>query len=216
VLVLGFSKGANQVGAIEKKPFDAVAFRGCRANLAQILRRLGISFGGQTIDRTLTSNGHGIGYASLVRCSIAQEKKGEWVSTGTIMPDALANPWSRELMGRCVRHHLLPMPSSVQRVVLLGNTDPYVAGVRELMREHYHDFQSITPMGFSAAGRRWIFVVHPTAQGAHIKTWLKGGRDEKQGAKCQQALAAFGSLEDASRPVPANMRKRRLIKSVPL
>lgn len=84
-------------------------------------------------------------------------KGSEWVSTGTIMPDALATMEPR-IDGRCV----------CAAATVADTIECPACGARA-----FHDFQSINPMGFSAAGRLWTFVVHPTAQGFHIKTWLK-------------------------------------------
>lgn len=213
VLVLGFSKGANQVGAIERLPFDEVAFKGRRPTLQRILRRLGVRFDNQSIDQSMTAHGRGFGYASLIRCSIAQDKNGTPVTSGTIVTDAVADPWARGVMRECVRQHLGPMPPSVKRVVLLSNDARYVAGVRALIREQFDDFRDINPMGFEAGGRRWIFTVHPAAKGAHVPTWLDGPDDVGQGLKREQAIEAFGTLEE----VPtrgSSIGKKRLIKAV--
>jgi hypothetical protein len=213
ILVLGFSKGAMQVGAIEKEPFEQVAFKAHRRELQRILKRLGVDFAGQTIEETMTARSRCIGYASLVRCSIAHEKKGTLVSSGTIMTDAVADPWVRGVMSECVRQHLLPMPESVQRVVLLSNDARYISGVRSLVREHYSDFSDINDMGFFAGGRRWVFAIHPAARGAHVPDWLEGDPTDGLGLKRELAITAFGSPESSLKPA-LNIGKKRLIKAV--
>jgi hypothetical protein len=54
VLVLGFSKGANQIAASVEGDFDAVAFAGMRKRLRQVLDALGEDLNGQSIDEALS------------------------------------------------------------------------------------------------------------------------------------------------------------------
>src|SRR5258707_143695 len=42
VLVLGFSKGPSQAGALATQPHDQIAYRGGRTNLAKILHHIGL------------------------------------------------------------------------------------------------------------------------------------------------------------------------------
>src|SRR5690606_38307207 len=155
----------------------------------------GVPFDRQTINQTMTAQGRGVGYASLIRCSIAHEKRGKLVSSGTIMADAVADPWARGEMSACVSQHLAPMAGSVQRVVLLSNDARYISGVRSLIREQYPDFADINPMAFFAGGRRWVFVIHPAAQGPHVPAWLDGDPGVGLGLKREMAIAAFGNLD---------------------
>lgn len=193
VLILGFSKGANQLQASESGTFDRVAFAKARVRLGKILDVMGVSLHGQTLDQALTASGKGIGVASLIRCGISLDKHDKLITSGPVMVKAMSDKWSRDVMERCVRSHLLShMPSSVQRILLLGNADEYVLRVKKLMASVFVDYRDLNKMSFTAIGRTWIFSAHPAGGNGHFNEWAEGDASTGQGYKRWLAQSAFG------------------------
>lgn len=194
VLVLGFSKGANQTAAVASGAFEAVAFARMRPRLQQVLDTLGIDLEGQTIDEALSTEGRVLGAASLIRCGLSLMKNGKLETSGTIMPKAASNPFTRQVMATCIARHLDPIPGSARTVILLGTTDVYVKGVKALMRSQFPDYTDINDVAFTAQGRVWVFAAHPSPANGEFGNWLTGDPSSASGRK---RLLALQALEDA-------------------
>lgn len=192
VLVLGFSKGATQIAAAASGGFDGVAFAGMRPRLQQVLDALGFDLEGQTIDQALSAEGRVLGAASLIRCGLSLMKDGKLVTSGTIMPKAARSPFTRQVMAACVSRHLNPVPASVQVVVLLGTTDAYIEGAKNLMRGQFSDYRDINDVAFSAQGRVWVFAAHPSPANGEFGKWLARNTSSTSGRKRLLALQALG------------------------
>jgi hypothetical protein len=192
VLVLGFSKGANQIAAAESGAFDRVAFARMRDRLRQVLDTLEIDLEGQTIDQALTAHGRVLGAASLIRCGLSVLKGGKLTTSGTIMPKAARNPFTRGVMAKCVSRHLHRLPASVTTVVLLGTTDAYIKGVKALLHDQFSDYMEINDVAFTAQGRTWVFAAHPSPANGEFNNWLTGDRSSASGRKRISALQALG------------------------
>ncbi len=91
VLVLGFSKGANQRGGMR---FDRIAFNNARGNLKEILSALGFIDAGADIDACFTSAETRIGFASVVRCGLGmQVETGKYTTSGKARWSGAPSPW---------------------------------------------------------------------------------------------------------------------------
>lgn len=192
VLILGFSKGANQIAAASSGAFDAVAFARARPRLKQVLDALGIDLGGQSIDSALTAAGDGFGAASLVRCGLSKMVNGKLTTSGSLMTGALKTPAVRAFMAKCIDTHLTALPVSVETVVLLGTDDRYVEGVKSLMLHQFKDFQDINEMAFRADGRKWVFGAHPSPANGTFRQWLEDDASTASGRKRSLAQMALG------------------------
>lgn len=202
VLVLGFSKGANQIREAEKGEFDSVAFAGARDRLATILHTLNVRIGMQSLDSALTAGGQHLGVASLIRCGLSLEQHGKLITSGPVMVKAIAGAWTRLVMERCIRRHLSVMPPSVRAVVLLGNGDRYVEGVMSLMQRIFSDFVRINAVAFYANGVRWVFAAHPARGNGHFDTWVSGASEVVQGRKRELAVEALSGIDIPKPPAP--------------
>jgi hypothetical protein len=208
VLVLGFSKGANQIAAAESGSFDGVAFARMRDRLQQVLETLEIDLDGQTIDQALSAQGRVLGAASLIRCGLSVLKDGKLVTSGTIMPKAARNHFTRDVMATCVSRHQRRLPASVTTVVLLGTTDAYIKEVKALLRSQFSDYQDVNDVAFTAQGCTWVFAAHPSPANGKFKNWLNGGRSSASGRKRLLALQALGKM--AATPAPDNVSATHL------
>lgn len=191
VLVLGFSKGANQIKAANDGDFDKVAFAKMRPRLHHVLTTLGLSDPAHDMDALLSAASTDLGAASLLRCGLSIEVNGKLETSGPIIAMSLKDSWTHDRIEACVRQHLLEMPQSVKHVVLLGNDDRYVEGVKTIMRTVFADCREVNSMSFRARGALWIFVVHPSPANGHFKDWAEEGTG-KQATKCRAARAAVG------------------------
>lgn len=194
VLLLGFSKGANQIAAAMTGAFDGVAFAGMRPRLQQVLDTLGLDLAGQTIDAALSANSRTLGAVSLIRCGLSMELNGKLETSGTIMPKAARAPFIRQVMQSCVAQHLDPLPDSIETVVLLGTTDAYLKGVKELMQSRFRDYREVNEVAFTAQGRTWVFAAHPSPANGEFKHWLAGDPSSASGRKQRLAVQALGRL----------------------
>lgn len=205
VLVLGFSKGANQIAAAMAGAFDGVAFAGMRPRLQQVLDTLGLDLGDQSIDEALSASSRMLGAASLIRCGLSLERNGKLETSGTIMPKAASAPFTRHVMQSCVAQHLDPLPNSVETVVLLGSTDAYLKGVKALMQSQFGDYREVNDVAFTAQGRMWVFAAHPSPANGEFKHWLAGDPSSASGRKQRSAVQALGmSLTPRNMPTPAS------------
>src|SRR5690606_2333566 len=119
-------------------------------------------------------------------------QKRAFMTSGSIMKDALGDPWASEVLYRCTSTYLPDMPPSVRRVVLLGLGDHYVKGVRQMMRRIFDDFTDINNVAFQAGGKTWVFAIHPSkSTGSHFKAWLEADKDATLGRKRSLAQAAI-------------------------
>jgi len=205
-LVLGFSMGETQASQYRQGNFYAAGFAGdgMRSRIQRTLHALGIWDGQQTIGAAVSADGRGYGFASLARCgfSMLDNKRGVYLTSGPLVPSAPHDQWSREVMTRCITRYLTQMPPSVRRIVLLGTTDRYVAGVRTIMRSVFSDYQRVNEMAFSAAGRVWVFAVHPSRDD-RVQEWLDSVPNATSGRKrvlAIEALVRFEGMATAAKP----------------
>lgn len=213
VLVLGFSIGANQVRAAMTQPFDQVGFAGLRVRLRKILEGLGVPLGEQTMDQAMTARGRDLGFSSLSRCSLGLWNGKIFETSGKIMKEAPADPFAGQVLTRCATTFLPTMPPTVRRVVLLGVGDDYVSGVRQILRKVFDDFADINAMSFQAAGKTWVFAVHPSKPN-RVEEWLTAAADTKSGTKREQAKSALARSYQLDNPMPRSttVGQRRLVK----
>jgi hypothetical protein len=195
VVVLGFSKGANQIRAAISGDFDGIAFAGARPRLKQVLTTLGLLAHDEDIDQALTASGRKLGVASLLRCGLSREVGGKLKTSGDVIKRAVKDSWARQTISRCIRHHLPQLPLSVRKVVLLGNDDDYVDAVKSMVSEAFADYREVNRMAFRARGITWVFAAHPSPLNGHFPRWI-AGEEDVQGHKCQLACVALGATAD--------------------
>lgn len=84
VVVLGFSKGPTQAGALARTPHDEIAYKGARHNVGRILHAVGLLENGAKVDDLITDQKGRLAFGSLVRCTVEQRdiRKGTWKGAG--------------------------------------------------------------------------------------------------------------------------------------
>ena len=186
VVVLGFSKGPTQAGALARTPHNAVAYKGGRTNLAKILHHVGLLErpDASLVDR-LISDEHGqFHFGSLMRCTVERRvRDDEWTGTGGGMLDRfLATGFGATVARNCASKFLANLPSRTKLILMLGmgSKGNYITGCRKL-------FEAVRPGKWSAFNEvtysdDCVVVVHTehfASQGALIPNWLSGDRHKR-------------------------------------
>ena len=186
VLVVGFSKGPTQAGALARTPHDEVAFKGARGNAYKILAHLDIvpksSDPAQAMDRLVADRRGRFGFGSLVRCTVERwdGATGRWLGTGGGMLDRfVATPFGAAVAGRCTSAFLGDLPSETRLVVIygMGSRLGYVDGAERLIR-HARLAQGVSgwrrhdAISYGDDKVTFVHVEHFRSQGALIPNWL--------------------------------------------
>ena len=192
ILILGFSKGANQNKVAEDGDFDKIAFAKARHRLKAVLETLRVMPSDRGIDALMTAREPQFGVASLVRCSFCKMKGGTCKTSGDVIPSAFTNASTLPIIQRCASTFLGKLPKRVKLVVLLGTGDSYIAKTRTIFSKLYTDFFPINPAAFRAGGALWLYAAHPSPGNGHFDSWVAGGSDNPSGQKRILALQALG------------------------
>lgn len=191
ILVLGFSKGANQNRAAEEGDFDKIAFAKMRHRLKKVLETLKVMPTDRDIDSLMTAREKQFGVASLVRCSFCKLKNGSCKTSGDVVPSAFTNADTLNIIEQCASTYLGNLPSKVRLVVLLGTADSYIAKTKKIFAKLYPDFASINPTAFKAGGALWVYAAHPSPGNGHFESWVSAGLEDSSGQKRVLALEAL-------------------------
>ncbi len=137
-LVLGISKGNTQTSAFATDQFDAIAFKGIRHRLLQVLQAVGLLFGETptAFERRFCAGEREYAFASVLRCSMTglDRKKGIHTSDSpNVAPAFKTGSAGYRFAYACVDQHIGKLPSATKRVLLLGTTDGYVDNLREMI-----------------------------------------------------------------------------------
>jgi hypothetical protein len=193
ILVLGFSKGFTQANAYHTEPFEAVPFKGMRARLTDALRRIGLLGDNETVDSRFAATEREFGFGSLVRCSLSRLNvaKDKRECTGEVMPKAFIEP-VRAVVRRCAQTYLANLPDTVRLVVMLGSSDSYINGCRNLIRSLYGaGFKDVNKVAYQTSGVLWVHVAHPSRGNGNFTRWMIGAPSDASGVKLRSALEAI-------------------------
>jgi hypothetical protein len=194
VLILGFSKGFTQANAFRSGRFEDIPFKKMRPRLTEVLRSLCLLGKAEIVDQKMVASESEIGFGSLVRCSLSRlNAKGVLECTGQIIPKAFVEEISTNLK-TCAQTYLGNLPSSIRLVLLLGTTDSYIKGCRNIVRSlHRTTFSDIDEVSYRTAGIVWVHASHPSPLNGHHGPWITGDPSTKPGRKQNLAMAAVRS-----------------------
>ena len=202
VLVLGFSKGANQSGSL---PFDRIAFNGARHNLREILVALKLMPSNADIDAHFTATGRTFGFASVVRCGLGLEvEPGRYKTSGDVVRRAVeAGSPVRDVFDRCTERHLSRLPVSVRTVMFLGLDEPYIEAVFQRMSVIRPNLRRQGPMSYSDGVVTFVHVIHPSPLAtSHRQNWLRNDGNALA-RKREEVVVALGSRTDNTGTQPS-------------
>jgi hypothetical protein len=195
ILILGFSKGANQNKVALGGDFDKIAFANARHRLQIILETLEIMPKNRSIDDLMTAKEKQFGIASLVRCSFGKmQSNGTCKTSGDVIPSSFKNRDTLEIIETCSKKYLSELPKSTKLVVLLGASEMYIKKTTDLIQRLYTDFLIVNDVSFVSGGALWIYATHPSPGNGYFNAWVKNGWDDKSGHKRLLAIEALAYL----------------------
>lgn len=183
VLVLGFSKGPSQAGALVRLPHDEIAYRRGRANAYKILAHLGLvpssAEPASAMRRLIADRSGRFGFGSFVRCTVERwdSKEAAWMGTGGGMLDRfVATPFGAAVAARCADTFLNRLPAETRLVVMygLGSRGGYVNATEQLIRRVRGrcDWQRHDAVSYGDASVTFVHTEHFAAQGVFVPNWL--------------------------------------------
>lgn len=202
IVVLGFSKGPTQAGALASTPHDQIAGKGSRKAIGKILAHVGLIPKAdpetlkQTVDRIVADKAGRFHFGSLIRCTVERYDHNDqaWKGSGGGMLDKfVAAPFGNEITGRCASRFLGNLPHATKLVVLfgLGSGGNYVREARKLIqRARPGHWRLINDVAYTDGKVVFVHVEHFASQGALIPSWLgdRPGDRAKLGILAREAV----------------------------
>jgi hypothetical protein len=186
ILVLGFSKGPTQAGALAKQPHDQIAFRGGRTNLAKILHHIGLlpAPSSELVDRAIADGRGRFHFGSFVHCTVERYDPKEpdpnkrWKGTGGGMLDKfVAHDFGKAIVEKCATRYLVDLPPETKLIVMLGlgTRGNYVQACRQVFAKaragHWRTINAVT---YTDGKVVVVHTEHFASQGALLPNWLSG------------------------------------------
>ncbi len=203
IVVLGFSKGPTQAGALASSPHDEIAYKSSRTAVGKILEHVGVisnvSDGNyrRVVDRLIADRQGRFHFGSLVRCTVERfdEKRRAWVGSGGGMLDKfVATEFGNEVTHNCATQFLCDLPAKTKLVIMfgLGTKLNYVRETRKLMEAaRPGPWRTINEVAYTDTRTAFVHVEHFASQGALIPNWL-GVNEHKRAKLGEQAKEAVG------------------------
>lgn len=202
IIVLGFSKGPTQAGALARTRHDEIAYKGSRGNVGKILAHVGLlDASGATdlaraVDRLITDQHGRFHFGSLIRCTVERfdEKSQNWKGSGGGMLDKfVAAGFGKEVAANCVKEYLGSLPSKTKLIVMfgLGSKQNYVREANRLFKAaRPGNWRWINEIAYTDGEVTVVHVEHFASQGALIPNWLgqKNHERAKFGVMAREAV----------------------------
>ena len=192
VIVLGFSKGPRQAGALANMSHDEIAYKGGRGNVGKILKHVGLlqQHSGenlrQAVDRLIADHNGRFHFGSLIRCTVERDERGTWKGTGGGMLDKfVATPFGKEVTSNCATRFLKDLPSRTKLIVMfgMGSKLGYVRESFDLYRKaRGGEWKWINDVAYTDGRVSVVHVEHFASLGALIPQWL--GERESPRSQC--------------------------------
>lgn len=184
VVVLGFSKGPTQAGALAASLHDEIAYKGGRLAVGKILAHIDLIPSGdnialkETVNKLIAERSGRFHFGSLVRCTVERhdEKSGQWKGSGGGMLDKfVATSFGTSIAGQCSVNFLANLPSKTRLVVMfgLGTRGNYVTEARKLIEKaRPGHWSTVNEVAYSDGKVTFVHVEHFASQGALLPNWL--------------------------------------------
>lgn len=187
VVVLGFSKGPTQAGALASIPHDAIAYKGGRSAVAKILHHVGLLEhpDARLVDGLIGDRNGPIHFGSLIRCTVERwdEQERTWKATGGGMLDRfVATDFGTSVAQQCGSTFLGRLPERTRLVVMLGlgSKQNYVRACRMLFqRIRPGSWDTINEVSYTDGKIVVVHTEHFASQGALLPNWLSGRAHER-------------------------------------
>jgi hypothetical protein len=196
-LVLGISKGNTQSNALVTGHFNDVAFKGIRHRLLAALQRVGLLLGETPadFDRRFTATELDYAFASVVRCSLTEMDRNKHAHTAdspNVVPAFKQGSEAYAFASACVDQHIGHLSELTRLVILLGNSDAYIKGLRALVGRTRGELRLINDVAYRSRDVSFVHLCHPSKGNGHFGAALRG--EGTPGRKMRLAQAALGQL----------------------
>lgn len=184
IVVLGFSKGPTQAGALANTPHNSIAYKGSRHNVGKILAHIGLIDKAPSeilraqLDQLISDEGGRFHFGSLIRCTVERHdpKSQVWKGSGGGMLDKfVATPFGDRVASSCTTRFLANLTDKTKLVVMfgLGTKNNYVDSAMNLFRRaRPGNWQRINEVAYTDGRITVVHVEHFASQGALIPNWL--------------------------------------------
>jgi len=203
MVVLGFSKGPTQAGALTKKPHDQIAYKGSRLNVGKIMAHIGLiplsppEILKQKVDELISDPNGKFHFGSLIRCTVERydEKVKKWKGSGGGMLDKfVTTKFGRLVTENCTKEYLATLPNSTKLVLMfgLGTKQNYVKEAFKLYNNaRPGQWNWINEISYTDQKIIVVHVEHFASQGALIPNWLGETHHERSrfGVMAQESVA---------------------------
>lgn len=232
VVVLGFSKGPTQAGALASAPHEDVAYKGSRTNVSKILEYIGVltlSHGesaSEAVSKAIADKSGLFHFGSLIRCTVERfERKGAaWKGSGGGMLDKfISTEFGRSVASNCVKQHLTNLPSTTQLVVMFGMGQKlnYVESAFELYKSaRGGQWRRINEVAYTDGKIVIVHVEHFASQGKYIPQWLDAtSKRGRYGVMAKEAVAltlkgvGFNHVSGGGKATPVDAPRATLKKA---
>ena len=211
VIVLGFSKGPTQAGALANTPHDEIAYKGSRGNVGKILRHVGLLPQATVeelkvaVNRLISDPSGRFHFGSLIRCTVERNDAGTWKGSGGMMLDKfIATSFGKEVAHNCMTRFLKDLPTRTKLIVMFG-----MGSKLNYVRESFGLFQKIrggqwkwlNDIAYTDGKVVVVHVEHFASQGNLLPRWLGEGNHPRgnYGVMAQQQVAhAFSRKSSAA------------------
>lgn len=202
VIVLGFSKGPTQAGALERATHDEIAYKGSRSNVGKILAHIGVLSNlkdqnyTESINNAIADKFGKFHFGSLIRCTVERydEKESKWKGSGGGMLDKfIATSFGQRVTKNCTENFLIDLPSQTKLVVMfgLGTKLNYVKTSFDLYKTaRGGNWTWLNEIAYTDGKIVVVHVEHFASQGALIPQWLGRGNHPRSnyGHQAQEAV----------------------------
>lgn len=184
VVVLGFSKGPTQAGALSSFPHNEIAYKSSRKAVGKILAHIGVvrqpvngDYKGM-VDRLISDESGQFHFGSLVRCTVERydEKSSAWKGSGGGMLDKfMGTSFGKEIAMNCASQFLGALPATTKLVVMfgLGTKLNYVDASRKLIEAvRPSKWRALNKVAYTDGRIIFVHVEHFASQGALLPNWL--------------------------------------------
>ena len=199
VVVLGFSKGPTQAGALATAEHDQIAYKGSRGNVGKILRHVGLlpsisnEDPGQIVTRLIADRGGRFHFGSLIRCTVERQEAAGWKGSGGGMLDKfVATEFGREVSSNCTEMFLKYIPVTTKVIIMfgLGAKQNYVRASFDLYKAaRGGNWRWVNEVAYTDGNVTVVHVEHFASQGNLIPRWL-GAQDHDRGRFGRMAASA--------------------------
>ena len=204
IVILGFSKGPTQSGALDNTPHDEIAYKGSRHNVGKILSHIGVlpletqNDPGRAISQIIANKTGRFHFGSLIRCAVERydEKNSTWKGSGGGMLDKfVAKSFGQEVARNCTERFLSNLPAKTKLVVMfgLGTKLNYVQeSFRLYQLARGGKWSWLNEVAYTDGKITVVHVEHFASQGALIPNWL-GQDNHRRGKYGRMAKEAVDS-----------------------